>query len=675
MENGDAPGRPICPVSSARLLMALTVSAPRFLTLGDDAGIDISLHNVEGPAGSYKISTSIREYVSALGYAVTPAIETNIDLKSGERNSAKQKLTPTDLGTFTAAINVTGPGDIKVKRTLTFNVVPPAGDIKRTTVSTLAPHGKMTLSPDLVADLIASRTRISLSVGPNATLDVPGLLTALDRYPYGCAEQTTSRAMPLLYANHVAESLGLATDAKLKARVQGAIERVLEMQDGSGAFGVWGPYSTDLWLTAYVTDFLTRAKEQGYSVNPRAHSQALDKLANVIAYARDLKQGGETRAYAMYVLARNGRAPIGELRYYADTKLDGFASPLAKAQLGAALSMMGDKERAERTFAAALANLDQKVPTAIDRSDYGSNLRDHAAFVTLASETGIAKAEAPRLINVIGKAYGARSYTSTQEQAWMLMAANALSDQAKTQQLTFNGEAVTGSMTRDLAPGDLAREGGVTITNESDTPTDVVVTVNGAALTPEPAISKGFKIERNYFTLDGKKVELASATGGSSEVKQNDRFVVVDTIVALDQGGRVLLVDHLPAGFEIENPHLVESGATSGLAWLKDTVKPEHAEFRDDRFVAAFNFSGKRKADGHNEPVEGVDEAEGDGDSGATGTATTKPTGPVTTASVAYVVRAVTPGVYIHPAATVEDMYRPERHARTAAGHLTVSVK
>ena len=35
---------------------------------------------------------------------------------------------------------------------------------------------------------------------------------------------------------------------------------------------------------------------------------------------------------------------------------------------------------------------------------------------------------------------------------------------------------------------------------------------------------------------------------------------------------------------------------------------------------------------------------------------------------LAYVVRAVTPGTYAHPAATVEDMYRPQYSARTATG-------
>ena len=40
--------------------------------------------------------------------------------------------------------------------------------------------------------------------------------------------------------------------------------------------------------------------------------------------------------------------------------------------------------------------------------------------------------------------------------------------------------------------------------------------------------------------------------------------------------------------------------------------------------------------------------------------------------AVAYLVRAVTPGAFVHPAATAEDMYRPDRFARTAAGRLTV---
>ena len=65
-------------------------------------------------------------------------------------------------------------------------------------------------------------------------------------------------------------------------------------------------------------------------MRPQAFNQALDRLQNFISYAQDFEKGGEERAYALYVLARNGRAPIGELRYYVDTALDRFSTPLAQ---------------------------------------------------------------------------------------------------------------------------------------------------------------------------------------------------------------------------------------------------------------------------------------------------------------------------------------------------------
>ena len=75
--------------------------------------------------------------------------------------------------------------------------------------------------------MIASRTRISISVGPTATLDIPALLTSLDRYPYGCAEQTVSRALPLVYANAVAAQLGIAPDKETQgARAEGRRSRL-----------------------------------------------------------------------------------------------------------------------------------------------------------------------------------------------------------------------------------------------------------------------------------------------------------------------------------------------------------------------------------------------------------------------------------------------------------------
>jgi hypothetical protein len=315
--------------------VALTAAVPRFMTLGDDVNLGFAIHNVDGPAAAYKLMLS-QKTGDDRNETLVPVADKTADLKPGERTMQRVAFKPTALGEITLKAVVTGPNDIAVKREMTFNVFPPAGDIKRTTISSLKPGGKLTVSSDIAYDLIPSRTRINMSVGPAARLDVPTLLAQLDRYPYGCAEQTVSRAMPLVVANAVAAQIGIAQDKELKERVQKAIGRVFEMQDSTGAFGVWGPYSTDLWLTAYVTDFLTRAKEASYDVPRENFNRALDRLQNFIAYASDFEKGGEDRAYALYVLARNGRAPIGDLRYYADERIGRFSTPLAKAQIGAA---------------------------------------------------------------------------------------------------------------------------------------------------------------------------------------------------------------------------------------------------------------------------------------------------------------------------------------------------
>ncbi|MGE0023268.1 MAG: alpha-2-macroglobulin [Hyphomicrobium sp.] len=643
--------------------LALTASAPRFLTLGDEAIVDLSLHNVDGAAGAY--TAKLIDQTEA----ETALAEKTVELAAGERKSDEVTFKPAEVGLRTYDVRIAGPGDLSVSRRLLIDVKPPAGDIKRTTVASLAAKGgKLTLSKDLLAGLIKNRTRVNVSVGPAARMDVPGLLTALDRYPYGCAEQTVSRALPLLYANAVAARIGIGADKELKERVQGAIARVFDMQDSSGAFGAWGPGNVDLWLTSYVTDFLTRAREAGYDVRQLPFNQALDRLQNFALNGEDFTSGGEDRAYALYVLARNGRAPVGELRYYADTRLDRFTTPLGKAQIGAALAMVGDKERAETAFAAALDAFKDTEQLRLARYDYGSDIRDGAALVTLASETGIVKTETPRLVDVVAKAYTSRSYTSTQEQAWMLLAAHALGEQASSAKLIVDGAPVAdGSLIRALSAEEV--EKGIVITNDGDQPTDAVVSVIGASLTPEPAVSKGFKVERSYYTLDGKPVDLASATGGRSEIVQNERLVAVVRIESDEAAGRVLLVDRLPAGLEIENPRLVDSGDIKTIDWLKTTLRPDHTEFRDDRFVAAFNLWGQESSSPSSDNSD-------DSTANEEGTdATTTGDKAAASATVAYIVRAVTPGTFVHPAATVEDMYRPERYARSGAGTLVISAK
>ena len=131
-----------------------------------------------------------------------------------------------------------------------------------------------------------SRSRLR----PMPGIDVPALLQALDRYPYGCSEQIVSRA-------HAA---ALRQPARLDARRWRSTTRSTtasatpstaccraRIRPAASACGR-STTATDIWLDSYVTDFLTRARERGFAVPQKALDIALDRLRNAVANAPDV---------------------------------------------------------------------------------------------------------------------------------------------------------------------------------------------------------------------------------------------------------------------------------------------------------------------------------------------------------------------------------------------------
>ena len=93
--------------------------------------------------------------------------------------------------------------------------------------STLAAGKTFRWTISVFDGLVPGSASATLAVGPLAQLDAPGLLEALDRYPYGCTEQITSKALPLLYLDEVAVAMGLAERDRLSLRIEQAITEVL----------------------------------------------------------------------------------------------------------------------------------------------------------------------------------------------------------------------------------------------------------------------------------------------------------------------------------------------------------------------------------------------------------------------------------------------------------------
>ncbi|MDM7255736.1 MAG: alpha-2-macroglobulin family protein, partial [Paracoccus sp. (in: a-proteobacteria)] len=603
------------------------VTAPRFLAPGDSAQVTLALTHASGPAGEVGLA------VTGEGVNLNPgALPASVTLAEGGTQRVTLPLRAgEDTGTGTLHLTVTTPDGRALSKDIAVPVMMGEPEQARKTRVTLAAGQSMRLDPALTQGFLPG-AQVVMASGGFGMLDVAGALAALDRYPYGCTEQTTSRALPLLYLSDLSVLLSATSEPEVAARIDESLAKVLTRQSASGAFGMWSPGAGDLWLDAYVTDFLSRARAAGHTVPEQSFKTAVTNLQNRVNYAPEPQYAdpyeNAALAYAVSVLARERAATVGDLRYYADTAAEAFKTPMAAAQIGAALASYGDQARADRMFARAQNLLGDDVTISegqVWRSDYGSSLRDRAAVLAIAAEAGSnavdLQTQTLRLADQIDRRNRNGWGLSTQEMLWTVLAAQALSHDPGA--VTVNGAAISRAVA-DLPAG-------AAIANTGSRDVELTLTAFGY---PAGAVEKGgrgYTITRSYYTHDGTRVDPATVTLGT-------RMVAVIEVTPLEGGaGRVIVNDPLPAGFEIDNPNLIRAGDIAALDWLDAETETESVEFRQDRFIAALNRMD-------NTPFR-----------------------------LAYMLRAVTQGDFRHPAASVEDMYRPEYRAWTDGGRVTVA--
>ena len=371
---------------------------PRFLAPGDRALPTLELHNLDGKAGSYDA-----QLVSAGGIA--SPFRKLFPLPIGQRIAERIPVNaPNYAGVGRVDLKVAGPGFTTV-RPYPIQTRIGWGPQTRSVTVLQKPGESFTPTPDLMAGLADVSMQVSYS--PVRGFDPSAVAAALQRYPYGCTEQLVSTAYPLLYAAK------FSSDPKIRRTTPAlneAIGKLIDRQSMDGAFGLWrvGDGEADPWLGAYATDFLLEARAQGAPVPDVAVERALSAMRLIskpdgfasVSYMMQYPpwwtfsaDGGKkatarmrsrASAYALYVLAKGGRGDLARLRWWHDVQMSQDLSPIARAQVGAGLAMMGDRARAHSALAAAANALGFK-----DEADYyQSPLRDVAGVINYAYEAG-----------------------------------------------------------------------------------------------------------------------------------------------------------------------------------------------------------------------------------------------------------------------------------------------
>ena len=619
---------------------------PRFLAPGDTAQAALSIDNVEGPAGVYSVT------ITGSDAARIVAPPRRFTLARGQRQNALIAVTGGAIGVGRILLRLEGPaGFTAVERGFEIQSRAPFLPITEVASAPLAPGAAWRAPGDALARFQPSAQAL-ISFSSLAGLDPAPILDALYRYPYGCSEQLVSAALPLLYYNTLAAEAGRTRDPRITRRVQDAATQLLDRQAPDGAFGLWraGDAAATPWLGVYVADFLSRAQRAGLAVPRQPMEQAYAALRNVARLSDSGSVGydfevyrwpgsndteallrSRSAAYALYVLAKAGRADIGQVRYFHDTRLDNEPSPLARAQIGAALAHMGDRVRARNAFRLAERALGYR-----NTGDwYQTPLRDLAGVLALAAEASETEL-VDRLRRRLERDAPDAEALMTQEQAQALLAANALLERAGPVSVTLNNQPMA---ERRMLADARRLAAGLAFRNNARGPVWRSLAVSGSPREAPAAMQAGYQLDKRVFTMDGALADLDA-------LRQGDRVVIV--VSGQPEGARSypsVLVDLLPAGLEIETllgpgdgagPARWDGARQNGpFAWVGEIAHADVAEARDDRFLASANLRGAFR--------------------------------------YAYIARAVTPGAFTLPAAQVEDMYRPGVLARTQPGAIRIS--
>lgn len=645
------------------------IAMPRFIGPGDTAALALDVTNMMKTAQDVSIRLSTDSMLRLVDG------ERTVKLAPRQRSIVRFQVEATEpygLAKLNLEVKTAGAQPVVIKREFALQVQPATPRESEARRLRIDPGTSAVVDLKDVERFHAGSTTASMTLSNTPPINIRSIVKGLLDYPYGCLEQTTSAAYPHVFIDEAgAKAVGLKPRTRKERAdfIDGAIGRIAGMQGAGGGFRLWSGSegSYEAYLTPYVASFLLDARDAGFAVpaamGERADKWMLEQLNNAANGFGSLPQPnakgeytnsdveavrlGHQRfaelAHIGYLLAREQKASLASLRLLHDKFRDRARSPLPLVHLGIALSLMGDSKRSTVAIADAMAR-----PYGLPGvqyywlGDYGTVIRDNAMSYALMNRHKVAHPRRENLLADLNNQLSENRYWySTQERIALFLAARAAgAGSTEPWQATIkDGERAT-SLTakagevRTLDHAAALR--GVTVENTGKAPLWVEIEATGFPQKRPAPNSEKILVDRTWYSTDGKPWQ-----GGA--LKVGDMLIVhlkVKANVTVEDG---LVVDHIPAGVEVENMNL-SAGPQAGEFKIGDVSVAEamasprikHREYRDDRFVAAMKLD-----------QEWV--------------------------NLFYMLRVVTPGRFQVPSTYAEDMYRPQvRGYGTAPEPITV---
>jgi uncharacterized protein YfaS (alpha-2-macroglobulin family) len=508
--------------------------------------------------------------------------------------------------------------------------------------------------------------KVSAGLSPLPLVAMPGLTEYLDNFSHYCTEQLTSKAIPPIVLRKRPEFGDRPAPASADIDLLKLFSVLRARQNGEGGFGLWtaSPEAHE-FVSAYATHMLLEASANGLAVPADMLQHAVDYLKNLSASPAEDLAGLRTRAYAAYLLTRQGIVTTTALAGIRDAlranyQDEEWQNDLTAVYLSASYQLLQQSAVADELIDRPAEKLGRSADE-FDFGDYYDPLihQSQTLYVLAKHFPDRLKKMPASLFEAIGRQLQENRF-NTLSSGYLLLAFDAYLDALPTdaaQHLSITATDGQGrrqalSLPQNFAPrtpfpiGTAALE----FAGESGMPLYYAVSESGFDIEPPSAeVRNGLEIIRSFLDDDGKpldKIPLGAEVTISIRARAIDRDVIPN----------VAIVDLLPGGFEavLQNPAAKAhsepeedseaDAGEEGVARWQDRLKTggnwtaDYVDVREDR-VLLYGTLGKEMAE------------------------------------YRYRAKATTAGIFNVPPVYAEAMYIPTLRAHSGAGKVRVDEK
>lgn len=552
--------------------MMVQANLPRVLRIGEEVSVPVTVIANEDGIGTVKLNVEVSGPVELAGSG-----KESVTLTQSGSQTVTFRLKAngrTGVAKFTA-VGITA-SDKSVSST-EFNVMSPNPEVSKSTTLLLAAGEKKDVEVELNG--IDGSNSLSVELSSIEPVNLERRMKYLTSYPYGCAEQTISKAFPQLYIPMLSSCS--EDEAKLCSfNVSAAINNLGKYRTSSGGLSYWpGSNEQSLFCTSYALHFLCEAESAGFAVP----SDLKNSLCSAISASVVAMHGGFENAYALYALAC-ARAPRRSMMNIMRT--DKKTSRDALWILAAAYATDGKADIARQ--------ITSGLPYVTDEhSCYGSDIRNMAIAMKTSLLTGD-RTTAMELCGQLSKKLGSDEYMSTQSTAWALYAIASygqvsaggvkadISEGGKIRSIDTGKAMASVTFREKSSPGKVK----LNLENKGKDVLHVVLAQSGipAAGTSE-AYSSRLSLDVKYRKADGTALRL-----GADSLKVGDHFSAVVTV--RNNGAAdikdIALSQLFPSGWEISNARL----AAQDAGFYPEGI--DYQDYRDESVSSFFALGGGR---------------------------------------------------------------------------------